>query len=245
MKKEAYYFPHYINARNDRKLRRLRKELGVEGYGIYFMLLEVLREEPEFKYPLSDIDLLAEDFGTSEPKVKAVISSYQLFNLSDQEFFLSEKLIEYLQPYFDKSERGKMAAMARWNKNKPDANAMQMHSASNANAMLLINKDNKGNKEKTTNQKNENEDVGWLACWNLYPKKSFMMDARQQWSQLLPTDHQRIIQHLPGFIANHQQNQKMQFLPRLDQYLMKRRWEDGSLPYNDTAPVQEKEYKYF
>ena len=32
MNKDAFYFPHFSNARNDRKLRRVRKELGIEGY---------------------------------------------------------------------------------------------------------------------------------------------------------------------------------------------------------------------
>jgi len=31
MNKDAYYFPHFANARHDRKLRRVRKELGIEG----------------------------------------------------------------------------------------------------------------------------------------------------------------------------------------------------------------------
>ena len=55
--KDAYYFPHFCNARHDRKIKRVTKELGVEGYGIYFMVLEVLREQTDFKYPLSEIDL--------------------------------------------------------------------------------------------------------------------------------------------------------------------------------------------
>jgi hypothetical protein len=43
LSKDAYYFPHFYNARHDRKIKRLRKDLGIEGYGIFFMLLEVLR----------------------------------------------------------------------------------------------------------------------------------------------------------------------------------------------------------
>ena len=68
--KDAYYFPHFCTARNDRKVKRLRKELGVEGYGIFFMLLEVLREQTDFKFPTEDIDLLADEFNTSEQKNK-------------------------------------------------------------------------------------------------------------------------------------------------------------------------------
>ena len=61
MEKDAYYFPHFSNARHDRKIKRLRKELGAEGYGIYFMILEILREQTGFKYPLEDINKFKEN----------------------------------------------------------------------------------------------------------------------------------------------------------------------------------------
>jgi len=110
MEKDAFYFPHFSNARNDRKLRRVRKELGMEGYGIYFAILEVLRDQKDFKYPLEDIDLLAEDFGTSEQKVRAVVTLYKLFENDDEDFF-SIKFNEFLTPYLDAKERKKIAAM--------------------------------------------------------------------------------------------------------------------------------------
>jgi len=122
MNKDAYYFPHFANARHDRRVKRLRKELGAEGYGIYFMILEVLREQEDFSYPLQDVDLLADDFGTSEQKVDAVIKSYDLFAISEDHFFYSPKFIEYLKPYLDKSKRARNAALKRWH-GKSDANA--------------------------------------------------------------------------------------------------------------------------
>ncbi len=136
MTKDAYYFPHFYNARQDRKLRRVRKELGVEGYGIYFMILEVLREQSDFTYPTEDIDLLADDFGTSEQKVSTVISNYDLFEVNKELNFFSVNLIKHLQPYLEKSQRAKLAAEKRWSKHRlaidSDAKAMQMHSKCNA-----------------------------------------------------------------------------------------------------------------
>ena len=131
MNKDAYYFPHFSNARHDRKLRRMRKELGLEGYGIYFMTLEVLREQEDFSYPLSDLDLLADDFGTSEAKMEAVVCAYDLFNIDEDKFFYSPKLIEYLQPYLERSKRARNAALKRWNGDS-DANALPEQSKSNA-----------------------------------------------------------------------------------------------------------------
>ena len=132
MKKDAYYFPHFCNARHDRKLKRVQKELGIEGYGIYFMLLEVLREQDGFKYPLNDIDLLADEFGTSEQKTRTVVTNYKLFTVDECNNFFSKKLIEYLEPYLERSKRAREAARKRWLTYKSNANALPEHSASNA-----------------------------------------------------------------------------------------------------------------
>lgn len=111
MNKDAYYFPHFCNARHDRKIKRLRKELGIEGYAIYFMLLEILREQVDFSYPLSDVDLLSEEIGTSEQKINVVIGNYKLFELDKNQHFFSPKLIEYLQPWLNMKEQRKLAGM--------------------------------------------------------------------------------------------------------------------------------------
>lgn len=135
MKKDAYYFPHFCNARHDRKLKRVQKELGVEGYGIYFMLLEVLRDQQDFKYPLDDIDLLADEFGTSEQKVNTVICNYKLFDMDEEKNFTSHKMQLYLQPYLERSKKAQTAARARWDSVKNNAQALPEHTPSNADAM--------------------------------------------------------------------------------------------------------------
>ncbi len=112
MNKDAFYFPHFSNARNDRKLRRLRKELGIEGYGIYFMILETLRDQDGFTYPMEDIDLLSEEFGTSEQKLRTVISNYQLFEIDTSNSLFSVKFNEYLQPYIQMKEQRRLAGIA-------------------------------------------------------------------------------------------------------------------------------------
>lgn len=109
--KEAFYFPHFIGARNDRKIQRVRRDFGVEGYAMFFMLLEVLREEQELAYPVEDIDILASDFGISEAKLKTLVFNYGLFEIKetvDGKIFFSPKQIEYLQPYLEKREHNRL-----------------------------------------------------------------------------------------------------------------------------------------
>ena len=111
MKKDAYYFPHFCNARHDRKIKRIQKDLGLEGYGIFFMLLEVLREQTDLSYPVTDIDLLADEFGTSSAKVEVIVKSYGLFDVDEENNFFSPKLLFYLEPYFKMKEQRKVAGI--------------------------------------------------------------------------------------------------------------------------------------
>ena len=111
MEKDAYYFPHFCNARHDRKIKRVIKELGIEGYGIFFMLLETLRDQLDFRYPLEDIDLLSDEYGTSEQKVRCVICNYQLFTVDESNKFFSPKQIFYLQPYIAMKEQRRVAGI--------------------------------------------------------------------------------------------------------------------------------------
>ena len=117
MEKEGFYFPHFSNARHDRKIKRLRMQLGIEGYGIYFMLLETLRDQHDLCYPMEDLDLLAEEFGTSLQKLQTVVCGYKLFDISDDNSFFSPKLLIYLEPYFkskqQRIEAGKKSAEKR------------------------------------------------------------------------------------------------------------------------------------
>jgi hypothetical protein len=105
------YFPHANNARHERAVLRVRKELGAEGYAIYFMLLEVLMNEEGYKYPVSDIDLLEMDFQVSKEKIGTVITKYSLFEVNQENFFLSPSLIESLEPYEASKHRNRISGI--------------------------------------------------------------------------------------------------------------------------------------
>ena len=150
--KDSFYFPHFYNARNDRKILRLRRELGTEGYGIYFMILEVLRDSSDFKYPMEDIDLLADDFGVSEAKVRTVICNYQLFEVDQNEKFFSAKFNEYMAPYLKMKEQRRIAGIASATKRLSSSTDVQQPFNDRSTTVQQIkerkvNKENKANKE--------------------------------------------------------------------------------------------------
>ena len=65
------YFSHDSNARNSDKLIKVRMGLGAEGYGIFFMLIERLREEEGYKSTI-DYNILAFEFKVDPEKIKQV-----------------------------------------------------------------------------------------------------------------------------------------------------------------------------
>lgn len=111
------YFPHDSNAKDDPKCVLLIEQLGMEGYGIYWMLIETLREQPNYRYPLNLLSALARRYNTTGEKVKAVVCSYGLFQIENDEFFFSHSLIERMRPLEERkllaSKAGKASAERR------------------------------------------------------------------------------------------------------------------------------------
>lgn len=155
MDKEAFYFPHFCNARHDRKIRRLRRELGVEGYGIYFMLLETLREQQDLMYPMDDLDLLSDEFGVSEAKIRTTICNYELFEVDMDQKFFSPKMLVYLEPYFRMKEQRKMAGQKSAENRKLNSRSTVVEQRKE--------KERKGNESKVNEIKeNDNEIVDFI-----------------------------------------------------------------------------------
>lgn len=115
--KQAFYFSHDSNARNDLKIVRLRRQLGLEGYGIYWCLIEILRETSSHKLPLEDIEDIAFQITVPREKVETVVKAYGLFTI-DTNFFFSSRLLRSMELYNNTkktlSDAGKKGMKARW-----------------------------------------------------------------------------------------------------------------------------------
>jgi hypothetical protein len=146
MKKDAYYFSHDANSQDDPKCMTLIDQLGMEGYGIFWALIEKLRAEKGYKLPLSTVPAFAKRWGTSKEKVETVIKSYNLFKISNNYFF-SLRLKQSME---EKTELAKRSASIRWG----NANALQPQSKRIANGMqndAIKVKESKGKESKAKN----------------------------------------------------------------------------------------------
>lgn len=122
----------------------------MEGYGIYWFVLEQLAQAGGF-LPLKIIPVLAMQSQTQETKLKAVVYNYELFEINENDFF-STRLNAHLQIRKHLSDKGKAGALKRWYNRQPnslpisDPNSLPI---SDPNA-----KESKGNKGNEINKEN-------------------------------------------------------------------------------------------
>lgn len=110
------YFSHDSNARNDEKILRLRMKHGAAGYGVYFMILERLREEADY-VSAKDYNMIAFDFRVDSAIVKSVVEDFRLFAFTDDgKGFYSESFLQRMNIKDSVRNKCKDAAVARWGK---------------------------------------------------------------------------------------------------------------------------------
>jgi hypothetical protein len=114
MKNSAYYFSHDSNAQDDPKCLLLIDQLGMEGYGIFWALIEKLRQEDTYTLPISVVTIYARYWNTSAEKIKTVINNYNLFVVENNMFF-SLRLKQSMEMMKNKAS---LAAQKRWESKK-------------------------------------------------------------------------------------------------------------------------------
>ena len=157
--KDTFYFQHDYNARNDPKLQDVLIDLGVEGIGVFWCIIEQLYEQGG-TLPIRYCKSIAFALHVDCNVVERLVNDYGLFQ-TDGEKMWSESVLNRLNRRSEVSEKRKLAALARWRQGienqrqtqspanygqiADNARGMQMQSTSNANA---------GHKEKKRKENN-------------------------------------------------------------------------------------------
>lgn len=103
--KDAFYFSHDSNARHDLKIQALRSVYGLKGYGMYWVLVEMMRESNDYTLPINQKFAylgLAKELDSTAEEVKQFIHDciYQfgLF-ICDELSFWSDSLNRRMDMY--------------------------------------------------------------------------------------------------------------------------------------------------
>lgn len=155
------YIPFPSTMRNQERTLRLRMREGEAGYGIYVMVLEMLRESKNYELSY-DTEQIAWALHIQDiERLKRVLENYDLFSISSEKKLTSPWLIEAMKPLEDKrlinAERAKKAAEARWGQAMPEqctSNAQASNTDAtrtdfNANYIYKINKINQINQTRS------------------------------------------------------------------------------------------------
>ncbi len=118
--KATNYFSHDSNARNDERIIRLRMKHNAAGYGVYFMILERLREERNYM-SVKDYNMIAFDLRVDAALVKSVVEDFGLFVFTDDGKNFYSDSFKRRMDVKDKekqyrSESATVGAKARWSK---------------------------------------------------------------------------------------------------------------------------------
>ena len=90
----------------------------------------------------------------------------------------------------------------------------------------------------TNSNKNSNKAIvdTFEEIWKEYGKKGVKKTALRAWLKITSSQRQLATDHIPLYIANHKEHDKLPWLPHLATYINQERWNDD-LPYgSDQAP---------
>ena len=110
----SLWFTHDYSAADDVKVLFLRQTLGMEGYGIFWYIVEQLAKAGG-TLPFKIIPVLSMQMQTSDAKVEAVIRNFDLFQVTHDGFF-SNRLNKSIELRKQLSEAGAAGAAKRWDK---------------------------------------------------------------------------------------------------------------------------------
>lgn len=149
MEKKQSYFSHDSNARNSEKLIRLRMRHKAAGYGVFFMILERLREEPNYM-SVKDYNVIAFDLREDASLIKSVVEDFGLFVFTeDGKYFYSESFSRRMgikdEEKTRRSEAGKKGMARRWanaektaEKSEEDNTVITLLSENNNNGVTTV-----------------------------------------------------------------------------------------------------------
>lgn len=212
MSKDAYWFKHDANAAFDSKLLRIRAIFGWEGYGVYFGIIEILRQQSTFSYEKSDseMQLLATLLGIEFTRFKNIFTEcvkVGLFKTNETHFY-SNSLNN---------------RMKEWVKQKKNGNKPKRSQTGSQNEANLKPKAQPNGSIRGEEIREEYINVPFAKFWDLYDKKVEREKVEKKWKKLTDAEREAIMLYIPKYKLA-QPNKQYRKNP--DTFLNNKSWQD-------------------
>lgn len=146
--KETFYFTHDYDAFNDLKIQALISKYGMEGYGLYWKIIEMLHSATEHKlenkkYMLTAISNQTKlEFSFIEEFLLDCVNEYSLLSGNGTHYW-SERVLRNFNKRAEISNKKKEAINKRWQKNNEILNTDEINMNENNinNSEIVIQND--------------------------------------------------------------------------------------------------------
>lgn len=138
--KDTYWFRHDSNAKDDFKCMVLIEQLGCEGYGIFWILVETLREQKDYRYPFNLLGALARKYNTTQAKIETVVKEYGLFDIDIDTFFFSHSFNRRMENLDKVKEQRRIAGLKSGESRKIKAIEHKLNNSSTKDERIDKNK---------------------------------------------------------------------------------------------------------
>lgn len=152
--KDAYYFSHDSNARNDERVLSLRMKHGWSGYGLFWAIIEKMRESSDYQC-IKDYNVIAFDLRVDTALIKSIVEDFGLFVFTkDGKYFYSIRLKISMGVVAEKSEKARAKVNKRWEKEREkketDTTVLPQYYNSNTSKVneSKVKEKKEGNREK-------------------------------------------------------------------------------------------------
>ena len=185
--KRDQYIPHEVSMRSTTEVMKLIENEGMEGYGIYWALMEYLRTQDDYIGDIEVLKSLARQLRVRLPKLKRIMENYGLFSCTETTF-LSPKLVEVMKPFEDRRAR-----IEAYKRDKQKQNSLEISEVSSEKSDIVSFEvkgkgEGKGKEErKTTSSLKEKDDDGLVPvsitpAWERYVDE---LRHEQSWIEIM------------------------------------------------------------
>jgi hypothetical protein len=212
------WFKHDSDSRHDAKLHKVRLKYGMEGYGLYFFLLECIAgtvESHNLTFELEqDAELISNETGIHAERVEEMMRfmvHLSLFEMTNAGVITCMKMATRTDSYIEKVIR--------------KTNIVRTRSVQNPDSVRTKSGIREEKRIDLSSSLPSEVDTEFDKFWSMYPRRDDKKKALTAWKRLKKADQEKALQGLKQQLLDLASRDK-KFVPLPSSWLNGMRWED-------------------